>query len=52
MNDKDFRALVAKMRQAQKEYFKYRDTAVLHGCKLIEKQVDDELANDVEPSLF
>lgn len=52
MNDKDFRDLVARMRQAQKDYFKHRDTAVLHGCKLIEKQVDDELANKVEPSLF
>lgn len=52
MNDKDFRVMVAKMRQAQKEYFRTRDTAVLHGCKLIEKQVDDELANDIEPSLF
>jgi hypothetical protein len=52
MSNKDFRDLVARMRQAQKEYFKHRDTAVLHGCKLLEKQVDDELSSEVEPSLF
>jgi hypothetical protein len=52
MNDKDFRDLVAKMRQAQKDYFRTRDREVLSRSKELEKLVDTELANDVEPSLF
>jgi hypothetical protein len=52
MNDKDFRDLVARMRQAQKEYFRTRDRESLSRSKELEKLVDTELANDVEPSLF
>jgi len=52
MNDKDFRDLVARMRQAQKEYFRTRDREALGRSKELERLVDTELANDVEPSLF
>lgn len=52
MIDKDFRDLVARMRQAQKEYFKHRDRDALVRSKEFEKLVDIELKNKVEPSLF
>jgi len=44
MNDKDFRALVARMRQAQKNYFKTRDRDFLNLSKELERLVDIELA--------
>ena len=52
MNDKDFRDLVARMRQAQKDYLRTRDREALGRSKELERLVDTELANDVKPSLF
>ena len=52
MNDKEFRDLVARMRQAQKDYFRTRDREALSRSKELEKLVDIELTNKVEPSLF
>ena len=43
MNAKQFFDLVAQMRQAQKNYFKTRDTVLLQQSKLLEKQVDAEI---------
>lgn len=42
--DNDFRALVRRMRQAQKEYFKTRNSGWLRLSKDLEKKVDDALS--------
>jgi len=42
----DFTELVRKMRNAQKDYFRYRRKATLIEAKLLEKQVDDLLASN------
>lgn len=59
MNAKDFFALVSRMRDKQKEYFRTRSTSVLQESKRLEKQVDDEIkrVNEIikdkqEPKLF
>lgn len=54
MNLKDFAALVAEMRAAQREYFKTRSGDILERSKQLEKQVDRELKefNDHQPKLF
>lgn len=59
MNAKDFFALVSRMRDKQKEYFRTRSTSVLQESKWLEKQVDDEIkrVNEIikdkqEPKLF
>lgn len=46
MNYQEFRDLVAKMRGAQKEYFKTKNKNYLEYSKSIEKLVDEELAKD------
>lgn len=54
MDLKDFVRLVAKMRKAQREYFRTRDPAVLEESKALEREVDaavKELADD-RPRLF
>ena len=51
MIEKDFRDLVRKMRQAQRDYFRTRQKGYLDISRHYEKQVDAELAQD-EPSLF
>ena len=51
MTDKQFRELVRKMRDAQKQYFKYRLKSMLDYSRKIEREVDAELKND-EPNLF
>lgn len=43
MNPKEFFTLVSQMRQAQKEYFKTRNTGVLQQSKALERQVDAEI---------
>lgn len=43
MKAEEFYALVAKMRHAQKEYFKTRSRDWLTESKQLEKQVDDEI---------
>lgn len=51
MNEQEFRRLVSEMRIAQRGYFKSRAQETLLRSKQLEKQVDEELAND-SPSLF
>lgn len=48
MNDSDFRALVRRMRAAQKRYFAKRDN--IEECKQLERAVDEEARE--QPSLF
>lgn len=43
MSAKSFYKLVASMRRAQKEYFKYRTRTALTMAKNLEKQVDEEI---------
>jgi len=48
---------VAKMRELQKNYFKYRDSMTLRACKAAEREVDQELETLVtkkkqNPTLF
>lgn len=40
----EFRALVKEMREAQKQYFKYRTNEALSKSKQLEKRVDEELS--------
>lgn len=51
MKDKDFRDLVRKMREAQKNYFRTRHKGYLDYSRSLEKKVDAELADD-QPNLF
>ena len=39
----EFFDLVSQMRQAQKEYFKTRNTSILQQSKSLERQVDAEI---------
>ncbi len=55
----EFMQLVADMRAAQKEYFRFRYTGTLQRCKQLEHQVDEHLARQQcdrdpaqTPSLF
>ena len=48
MTDKEFRALVAAMRDRQKEYFRTRTHEALTGSKRLEKLVDEELWDQTE----
>lgn len=43
MTTEEFYALVANMRNAQKEYFKTRSRDLLSKSMQLEKQVDDEI---------
>lgn len=43
MNAREFFFLVAQMRTAQCDYFSDRSQASLRKCKVLEKQVDDEI---------
>ena len=54
MEQKDFMALVEKMRKAQVEFFKTRDRDVLHESKRLERQVDEEIRkfNSPQGNLF
>ena len=51
MDDKDFRELVRRMREAQQNYFRTRHKGYLDYSRSLEKQVDAELMNDT-PKLF
>ena len=46
MKEDDFRELVRRMREAQKNYFRTRAKSYLDYSRIIEKQVDEELTND------
>lgn len=48
--DNDFRALVRRMREAQCEYFKTRNSGWLRLSKDLERQVDDALGGGPEAS--
>ena len=50
----EFKDMVAKMRQKQKDYFKTRDSTVLRECKDWERRVDQalETPKPKEPDLF
>lgn len=56
MITKEFYALVERMRNAQKEYFRTRDKSALSASKQLEREVDEAIkkANEKEqsPSLF
>ena len=45
MTPTEFADKVAAMREAQKNYFKYRSSKALQLSKLLEKEVDTILAN-------
>jgi transcriptional regulator with XRE-family HTH domain len=45
----DFRELVEKMRNAQKEYFRNRSQVVLGEAKKLENLVDEQLASRTNP---
>lgn len=49
MTAREFFYLTASMRCAQKEYFRTREQAKLRACKMLEKEVDAEIArvNDI-----
>lgn len=51
MKDRDFRALVADMRVAQKEFFRTRSSLVLARSKKLERAVDDELREITSPAV-
>lgn len=44
MNAREFFYLVANMRRAQTEYFRERSQKKLRVCKVLEREVDDEIA--------
>lgn len=39
----DFIEKVAKMRELQKNYFRYRDSITLRACKVAEREIDQLL---------
>ncbi len=47
-----FRALVRRLREKQKDYFKTRNTITLGEAKELERRVDQELDRDRHPTLF
>ena len=51
MKEDDFRELVRRMREAQKNYFRTRAKSYLDYSRSFEKMVDEELKNDT-PKLF
>jgi len=52
MNGEEFRDLVRRMRNAQKQYFQTRERNWLNLSKKFEREVDKELANGGQQSLF
>jgi|TARA_Y100000296_G_scaffold33048_1_gene38269 hypothetical protein len=54
MKLEEFAALVNKMRQAQKEYFRTRSLSAIDSAKKLEREVDKALAhiNDKQGDLF
>ncbi len=43
MESKSFFDLVVKMRQAQKNYFRFRNSSFLAESKRLEKEIDNEI---------
>lgn len=53
MKADEFIGLVARLREAQKRYFKHRSSADLEYSKALEKQVDAAIREHADgPSLF
>lgn len=54
MESKEFVKLVAQMREAQRSYFKTRNSAWLEKSKMLECQVDNQIKvmSDPQPDLF
>lgn len=44
MNAREFFYLVARMREAQRDYFETRDQRLLRLCRKLENEVDGEIA--------
>lgn len=44
MNSREFFYLVSQMRETQREYFTYRDQRTLRRCRVLENEVDAEIA--------
>lgn len=51
MTPDDFRALVRRMRDAQRRYFRTRDRAILEEAQRIEREVDAAIEQKA-PGLF
>lgn len=45
VTDGDFRALVGRMRKAQRDYFRTRDRTVLATAQRLEREVDQVIAD-------
>lgn len=43
MTDQEFFWTVARMRGAQIDYFRERRVSILRACKVLEREVDDEI---------
>lgn len=43
MNSREFFYLVSQMREAQREYFEYREQRTLRRCRALENEVDAEI---------
>ena len=52
MTVRELAELVKKMRDAQRSYFRSRDTGTLDLAKGLERMVDDAVAQVIHPSLF
>lgn len=52
MTHDEFKALVAEMRHAQREYFRTRTSTALEDSKRLERQVDEALKDDRQKPLF
>lgn len=52
MTPEKFKERVKEMREAQKNYFKSRDSFWLARAKSLEKEVDTELQKPSNPTLF
>ena len=52
MTPHQFIPLVKKLRHAQREYFRTRDTAWLRSARTLEKEVDEALKGLTETPLF
>lgn len=57
MTSEDFKSLVARMRKAQKNYYKTRGTdplkkTYLEESKKLEREVDNALTEETNPKLF
>lgn len=44
MKPKEFFDKVSELREAQKEYFKTRNSAALNRSKALEREIDDEIS--------